>query len=142
MNRSQDHQRPPLPLAQRPILLTPQPPPHEQRPAHCDLKEGHCLTCADEALLARVVQIDELAGTALVTVDNPGQRPATDGIATATRTGDNYPTTRDHDVQAIGNNGPAEEQTTLEVDISLVAGVAPGDLLLVHGGVAIEHLEA
>jgi hydrogenase maturation factor len=31
--------------------------------------------------------------------------------------------------------------TTEEIDITLVEDVAPGDMLLVHGGVAIGHLE-
>ncbi len=31
--------------------------------------------------------------------------------------------------------------STTEVDISLVDEVAPGDVLLVHGGVALSHLQ-
>ena len=34
----------------------------------------------------------------------------------------------------------AEKHTTEEIDITLVESVAPGDLLLVHGGVAIANL--
>jgi hypothetical protein len=34
----------------------------------------------------------------------------------------------------------AEKNTTEEVDITLVESVVPGDLLLVHGGVAIANL--
>ena len=62
--------------------------------------EGHCITCADEALEARVLSVDEVNGLALVAVND----------------------------------------ATEEVDITLVESVTPGDLLLVHGGVAIAHL--
>lgn len=34
----------------------------------------------------------------------------------------------------------AVKDTTEEIDITLVESVAPGDLVLVHGGVAIAHL--
>jgi len=34
----------------------------------------------------------------------------------------------------------AEKLTTEEIDITLVESVVPGDLLLVHGGVAIANL--
>ena len=34
----------------------------------------------------------------------------------------------------------AEKHTTDEIDITLVESVVPGDLLLVHGGVAIANL--
>ena len=34
----------------------------------------------------------------------------------------------------------AEKHTTQEIDMTLVERVAPGDLLLVHGGVAIANL--
>ncbi len=63
--------------------------------------DGHCITCSDEALPGRVVQVDEIAGLAVV---------------------------------AIGGS-------TCEVDITLVDAVQPGQLLLVHGGVAISTLE-
>lgn len=70
-------------------------------PASCELDaEGHCVTCSDEALPAKVLHVDEETGLALVTLMN----------------------------------------TTEEVDITLVESVAPGDMLLVHGGVAIGHL--
>ena len=59
--------------------------------------EGHCATCGDQALSARVLNINQAFSTALVEVE---------GITT-------------------------------EVDISLVDEVSPGDLVLVHGGVAI-----
>jgi hydrogenase maturation factor len=58
---------------------------------------GHCITCGDEALYGRVLQLDPVYSTALVEI----------------------------------------EGTCVEVDISLVDAVAPGDLLLIHGGVAI-----
>jgi hydrogenase assembly chaperone HypC/HupF len=60
-----------------------------------------CITCSDEALPARVMQVDQETGLALV---------------------------------AIGGH-------TAEVDIRLVDAVAPGDSLLVHGGVAIARLD-
>ncbi len=62
--------------------------------------EGHCITCSDEALPARVLHVDQEAGIALVKL----------------------------------------EETTEEIDITLVEDVAPGDMLLVHGGVAIGHV--
>jgi hypothetical protein len=61
---------------------------------------GHCVTCSDEALPAKVLHVEQAMGLALVML---------------------------HD-------------TTTEVDISLVDEVAPDDLLLVHGGVAIAKL--
>jgi hypothetical protein len=62
--------------------------------------DGHCVTCSDEALQARVLRVDEETGLALVEM-------------------------------------MAEEVRTEEIDITLVENVMPGDLLLVHGGVAI-----
>ena len=63
--------------------------------------EGHCVTCSDEALPARVLRIDQDTGVAFVTI----------------------------------------EDATEEVDITLIDGVAPGDMILVHGGVAIAKAE-
>jgi hydrogenase maturation factor len=62
---------------------------------------GQCITCGDEALPARVLQVNEAEWMAVVAV-----------------------------------NG----QTT-DVDVSLVDEVAVGDVLLVHGGVALGRLE-
>lgn len=62
---------------------------------------GHCLTCADKALPARVLSVKEAAWLALV--------------------------------EMLG--------TAMEVDITLVEAVRPGDWLLVHGGVAMAHVE-
>lgn len=62
--------------------------------------EGHCITCSDEALPAKVLSVDQETGLALVTVND----------------------------------------MTEEVDITLVEDVTPGDMLLVHGGVAIASL--
>ena len=59
--------------------------------------EGHCVTCSDEALPARVLRVDSETGLALVAI----------------------------------------KDATEEIDITLVDSVTPGDLLLVHGGVAI-----
>jgi hydrogenase maturation factor len=68
------------------------------RNSSCGLAaEGHCVTCSDEALPARVLHVDSEAGLALVAI----------------------------------------KDATEEIDITLVDSVAPGDLLLVHGGVAI-----
>ena len=70
----------------------------------CELDaEGHCVTCSDEALTARVLHVDLETGLALVEI-------------------------------------VAEKHTTDEIDITLVESVVPGDLLLVHGGVAIANL--
>jgi hydrogenase maturation factor len=65
---------------------------------YCD-PAGYCITCADEALAAKVVAVDE--PSALAQVEIGGQ--------------------------------------ISEVDISLVAAVAVGQILLVHGGVALER---
>ena len=66
--------------------------------ASCQLdSNGHCITCSDEALPARILRVDEETGLALVEV----------------------------------------KDTTEEIDITLVDSVAPGDLVLVHGGVAL-----
>lgn len=63
--------------------------------------KGHCITCSDEALRARVLRVDRENSMALVAV----------------------------------------EDATEEIDISLVESVAPGDLVLMHGGVALASLE-
>jgi len=65
-------------------------------------KNGHCLTCSDEAIAVKVLSVHQGAGLALVLVSDK----------------------------------------TEEVDTSLVEEVAPGDILLVHGGVAIGSLES
>ena len=71
-------------------------------PGSCELDaEGHCITCSDEALQVRVLQVDQEHGLALVTIND----------------------------------------TSEEVDITLVESVAPGDTLLVHGGAAIARLD-
>jgi hydrogenase maturation factor len=70
--------------------------------AHCELDAGgHCITCSEEALHARVLRVDQEAGLAVVTI----------------------------------------KDTSEEIDITLVESVAPGDVLLVHGGVAIARLD-
>ena len=96
-----EEQREPMVTHQRGALR------HELTPASdasCELDaEGHCVTCSDEALTARVLRVDQETGLALVEI-------------------------------------MAEKHTTEEVDITLVESVAPGDLLLVHGGVAIANL--
>ena len=67
----------------------------------CELDgEGHCVTCSDEALPARVLRVDLETGLALVEV----------------------------------------KDTTEEIDVTFVDDIVPGDLLLVHGGVAIGHV--
>ena len=77
--------------------------------ASCELDaDGHCVTCSDEALTARVLRVDQETGLALVEIV-------------------------DVEAQFIAPK-------TEEVDITLVESVAPGDLLLVHGGVAIANL--
>jgi hydrogenase maturation factor len=63
---------------------------------------GHCVTCSDEALPARVLKIDFEQYLALVALE-----------------------------------GSTEE---VEVDISLVEPVECGEMLLVHGGVALGRL--
>ncbi|MDQ2714705.1 MAG: HypC/HybG/HupF family hydrogenase formation chaperone [Chloroflexota bacterium] len=69
--------------------------------ASCELNaEGHCITCSDEALEARVLRVDQQSGVAFVTISDVLE----------------------------------------EVDISLVDAVGAGDMLLVHGGVAISRV--
>ena len=63
--------------------------------------DGHCVTCSDEALPARVLRVDPATGMAFV----------------------------------------ALEEGSAEVDITLVDAVRVGQVLLVHGGVAIGALE-
>ena len=63
--------------------------------------EGHCITCSDEVVAVKVLQVEQESRLALVEV----------------------------------------EDQTEDVDITLVEHVAPGDMLLVHGGVAIGLLE-
>jgi hypothetical protein len=96
-----DKQQEPIMPSQRGTLR------HELTPASdasCELDaEGHCVTCSDEALTARVLRVDQETGLALVEL-------------------------------------VAERHTREEVDITLVESVTPGDLLLVHGGVAIANL--
>jgi hydrogenase maturation factor len=69
----------------------------------CNLDaEGHCITCSDEALPARVLRIDQDTGVAFVTI----------------------------------------AESTEEVDITLIDDVVAGDVILVHGGVAIAIAES
>jgi hydrogenase maturation factor len=83
----------------------------------CELDaEGHCVTCSDEALPAKVLSIDEETGLALVEVK------------------------AGHPAWGAGNRGMMK-RTTEEIDITLVDSVSPGDMLLVHGGVAIGLLD-
>jgi len=63
--------------------------------------QGHCATCADEALPATVLRVDAASGLAFV----------------------------------------QGADTTEEIDITLVEDIAPGDVVLVHGGTAIALLE-
>jgi hydrogenase maturation factor len=70
----------------------------------CELDaEGHCITCSDEALPARVLRVDCENGLALVTLEG--------------------------------------SEAAEEIDITLVDDIAPGDVVLVHGGVAIAQIE-
>lgn len=66
----------------------------------CSAKDGHCITCSDEAVPVQIVRLDAASGLAMVIrVDEP-------------------------EIQE-------------EIDISLLERVAPGDMVLAHGGVAI-----
>ena len=68
----------------------------------CELDaEGHCITCSDEALAAKVLRIDQQMGVAFVSIDD----------------------------------------ATEEIDITLIDDVVEGDMILVHGGVAIGLLD-
>ncbi len=68
--------------------------------SYCE--NGHCLACSDEAILVKVLSVNQATGLALVEVSDQ----------------------------------------TEEVDITLVEDVAPGDMLLAHGGVAIASFES
>ncbi len=70
------------------------------RGASCD-EDRHCVTCSEEALVARVLRVDEDRGIALVSVGD----------------------------------------VTQEIDITLVDEVRREQLLLVHAGVAIAHVD-
>lgn len=70
--------------------------------ASCELnEEGHCITCSDEALQARVLRVDEQAEVAFVIIKDAVE----------------------------------------EIDITLLDDVIPGNVLLVHGGVAIANID-
>jgi hydrogenase maturation factor len=72
--------------------------------------QGHCVTCSDEARAFTVLRVNEGTGTAAVSVN---------------------------DIDYIDE---VLDQAEEEVDITLVDDVVPGDVLLVHGGVAIALL--
>ena len=94
---------------------------------HCDLTvEGHCITCSDEALSTRVYSRDDPCG-------RPGNCITCSDEALSARV-------LSIDA-ATGLALVAIEDTTEEIDISLVDEVSPGDTVLVHGGIAIANLE-
>jgi len=74
---------------------------HVQLPVCQPDADEHCLTCADEVVLVRVLRIDPVSRVALVEGSNQVE----------------------------------------EIDMMLVEDAVPGDLLLVHGGVAIARQE-
>jgi hydrogenase maturation factor len=88
--------------------------------------EGHCTTCSDEALPARILRIDETTGLALVTLNAGVQGPD--------RHMGMFP---DAPSSLPEVSGDAIE----EVDITLLESAAVGDEILVHGGVAIAHVK-
>lgn len=80
----------------------------------CDA-EGHCITCSDEAIPMRVVELLAGSGVALCEVLGEGGGGEAGG--------------------AGGGNERAE------VLIGLVDGVATGDVVLVHAGAALVRVE-
>lgn len=76
---------------------------------------GHCVTCADEGIPMRVLGAD--AGEVVGEAGGAGEVAAEGTVRCR-----------------------AEDGTEREVDASLVEPVAPGDLLLVHAGVALARL--
>lgn len=78
----------------------------------CDA-EGHCITCSDEAIPMRVVEI--LVDGSVAICEALDEAPAESGAAGTT--------------------------AHVEVLIGLLDGVAPGDLVLVHAGAALARLE-
>lgn len=77
----------------------------------CDA-EGHCITCSDEAIPMRIVELLPGGGVALCEVLGEG---------------------------GGGAVGGAGERA--EVLIGLVDGVATGDVVLVHAGAALVRIE-
>ncbi|HXU30412.1 MAG TPA: hypothetical protein VN851_07540 [Thermoanaerobaculia bacterium] len=80
------------------------------------LDEGHCITCSDEGVAMRVVEVGD-HGLALCVVGGKG---GGDGFGR--------------------ENARDEGELPVEVLTDLVAPVAPGDELLVHAGVALLRL--
>ena len=81
-----------------------------------------CITCSDQGLLLRVVRDGDEHGTVLCRRDPDTGGPGSPGAA------------------APGRDGPAPPDVVVHVD--LVDPVRPGDLLLVHAGVALCRLPA
>ena len=109
--------------------------------------EHHCLTCSDEMIPVRVVHIDQNAGVASVVGTAPCACPPRH-MAHGNLLGSYVPPI---DGQAQGKGAsplptptegarPHEPLAVEEIDITLIEDVAVGDLLLIHGGVALARL--
>ncbi len=117
--------------------------------------EHHCLTCSDEMVPVRVVHVDHEAGLALVEQE---KRVGT-GLAPVRPDPANTETIGSQRTRAVGIGGreglggglapilsPSEGlgrglAPIQEIDITLIENITVGDLLLVHGGVAIARLQ-
>jgi|GEM_PF-2089114 hypothetical protein len=140
MSDNTNNQRSIMPMYRKPGLMSPSASfslpkgaatgePAQAGPACAYAAEGHCLTCADEARPARVLRVDEETGIAVVLMD---MDPTLQSIASESSL--RQPGTSKEDTTI-------KEDATLEVDISLIEDVAPGDLVLVHGGIALERYD-
>lgn len=85
--------------------------------ARCS-EEGHCITCSDEGVAMRVLEVGD-DGLALCVVSGE-------------RVGDEF----------RREKSGSENAVPVEVQTDLVAPVAPGDELLVHAGVALLRLSS
>ena len=104
--------------------------------------DHHCLTCSDEAVAVRVVYIERSSGIAFVEVSNQTEEVGSQAfIPTDNDAARLAPLSRSERDYSDEQRGISARFIREEVDITLVGDVAPGDLLLVHGGVAIARLE-
>jgi hydrogenase maturation factor len=104
--------------------------------------DQHCLTCSDEGVAVRVVYIEPSSGIAFVEVGNQTEEVGFQAlIPTDNAPGELATLSRSERKYSDEQRDISARFIREEVDITLVEDVAPGDLLLVHGGVAIARLE-
>lgn len=103
----------------RPIPPESAVPPSREDALRCDA-EGHCITCSDEAIPMRVVEILADGDVALC------EALPEDGVGETGRIG--------------GPGGPDGPDARAEVLIGLLDGVVPGEVVLVHAGAALARV--